>query len=192
MTQWFRRFTEVPGLSYTSSPKVDRRRMPGWNAVPQVIVDTLLWPSPDGETSASPAHQWETEPRPGETTAQTALRQLFETLELPGEIEDYHFALQHCIEQLWKQRRAEPWIWEEMERLCWLNIHLVEAFPAPFVILEQFVFIRAFAMLVRCYEAEGYLREALEVAERGARLGQTDLPIDALRQRIRQLEDECA
>lgn len=200
MARWFRRFAEVPGITYTSSPLVDCSRLPGWNAVPKTTVHTsegrrheqLLWPSPEGETTASPARRWQTSDRSGEADAQTALRQLLETLELPGEIEDYHFALQGCIERLWKARRAEAWVWSELERLYRLDLQLVEAHPAPFAIDGPFVAIRAFATLVRLYEQEGYLHEALEVARRAVQLGQDNVPMDALQKRIAQLEDEDA
>jgi hypothetical protein len=200
MKQWFRRFAEVPGITYTANPLVNRSRLPGWNTVPRVTVQTwegkrqeeLWWRSPEGETTASPAHRWRTPARPGESVAQTAQRQLLETLELPGVVTDYHFALQACIESLWKCRRTEARVWGELERLCWLDLQLIEAYPGPFAIGERFVAIRAFPTLIRMYEREGYLHEALDVAQRAATFGQDGAPLEALQKRVARLEEEDA
>jgi hypothetical protein len=200
MKQWFRRFAEVPGITYAASPLVDHSRLPGWNAVPRVSVHTwegerheeLWWRSPEGQSTASPAQRWQTQARPGESVAQTALRQLLEALELPGEIPDYHFAIQACIEQLWKSRRTEAWVWSELERLCWLDLQLVAAHPEPFAHGARFATIRAFPLLIRLYEREGYLYEALDVAHRAVEFGQDGVPVEALRKRIALLEDEGA
>lgn len=137
MEKWFRRLAEVPGVGYEGSPSVDRSQLPGHDATPKIErynYDgerhvSVMWPMKDGSTSASPAHRWETKPRRGETEAQTALRQLRETLELPGTLSDYHFAIQHCHDALRGDAREEPWVLEEVERLCWLDIRLIENYP---------------------------------------------------------------
>lgn len=204
MVKWFRRLAEVPGVKYQGSPGINRSRLPEYNAVPKISTynfdgkrhDSMMWATAEGSTSASPAHRWQTQPRPNETKGQTALRQLHETLELPGILSDYHFAIQTCHQALWKQRRNEPWVLAEIERLCWLDIQLVEAHPA-IASLEredttQFIAILAFGQLIRLYEREGNLYEALAVAQRAERFQQGKIHLENLQPRIAQLESEDA
>jgi hypothetical protein len=204
MKEWFRRFAEVPGVKYSGAPSVNRSRLPEHNATPEISTFrfegkqhiSIMWPTSEGSTSASPAHRWQTQPRPNETKGQTTLRQLHETLELPGIVSDYHFAIQNCHQALWKQRRDEPWVLAEIERLCWLDIQLVEVQPA-FAALEredttQFIAILAFGQLIRLYEREGNLYEALAVAHRAERFNQGKIYLENLQPRIAQLESEGA
>src|SRR5262245_36278751 len=138
--KWFPRLADAPGVGYQAHPTVDRNRLPGHDAFPQVsrhIFDgepheSLLWTVGGTTSTASPAQQWRARERKGEQTVQAILRQLFETLELPGEPEDYHFAIQGCHEALWKHRLDHPEVLIEIERLCWLNIRLIEAHPYLF------------------------------------------------------------
>ncbi|MBN8564799.1 MAG: hypothetical protein J0L70_30160 [Leptolyngbya sp. UWPOB_LEPTO1] len=203
MTKWYRRLAEVPGVQYQGSPDVIRSRLPEHKSVPEISTfnfdgkqhDSIMWTTPEGSTSASPAHRWQTQPQPNETKGQTALRQLHETLELPGILSDYHFAIQNCHQTLWKQRREEPWILSEVERLCWLDIHLVEAQPTiAFWEREDTthsISILAFGQLVRLYEREGNLYEALAVAQRAEHFQQGKYHLENLQPRIAQLELEA-
>lgn len=204
MERWFRRFAEVPALNYQGSPGVDRTRLPGHNAVP--TIDSydhdgkkhvyLTWPTKDGSTSASPAHGWETKPCKGETQAQTSLRQLHETLELPGNLSDYHFAIQNCHDALPGHAREEPWVLNEVERLCWLDIRLIKKYPETITNEyggERTYFgVSAFHQLIGMYEKEGYLREALEVARIGQRFEQCEREVEELQERIAQIEAEAS
>ncbi len=124
MVKWFRGFAEVPGIGYKGNPGLYRPQLPEHATLPKsgsyeiagVQRDFLSWPMlfGTGATSASPVKQWTTHPRSGESPAQTRLRQLYETLELPGELLDYHFAIQGCCSELWRLRRDEPWIFAEI------------------------------------------------------------------------------
>jgi hypothetical protein len=58
------------------------------------------------------------------------LRNLAEALELPAEPVAYHFAIQSVITALRRRRGDGPAVFAEMERLCWLDVHLIRAFPA--------------------------------------------------------------
>jgi hypothetical protein len=204
--QWFRRLAEVPKVGYSGSPGVDRKKLPGYNASPRLENyefdgkrhESFWWPLPNGGTSASPARSWQTAPRKGESPAQTELRQLYETLELPGTISDYHFAIQSYVEKLWSLfiNREQLAASNLIEPLCWLDIRLVEAFPDDFKTdfgdSTSYYAIRALGILIRLYEQEGYLYEALDVAQRAVKLDQEHKALEKLQGRIAQLEAEVA
>jgi hypothetical protein len=204
MTKWFRRLAEIPGVRYNTPPGINRLHLPDHNLVPELHSydfdgrrhESLYWQTSEGSTSASPAHSWQTKPRPGESPAQTALRQLYETLELPGEPSDYHFTIQNCNETLWKYRREEPWVVEHIEWFCWLDIQLLEACPEAITFDRegeiQYANVVAFYRLISLYEKEGYLTEALEVARRALRFNQSQPDFESLQERIVQLEAEDA
>jgi hypothetical protein len=200
MVKWFRCLSEVPGVGYKSHPSIDRSRLPGHNVVPStssyVIANErheyLSWPTITASPSASPAKLWKTQPRNGESLAQTCLRQLYETLELPAELSDYHFAIQNCCLELWSLRREEPWVLVEIEELCWLNIRLLQAHP-DFAVVDNeqgFLLILAFGRLISLYEQEGYLHEALQVAEVAVMFNQQVPALERLRAKIANLEAE--
>jgi hypothetical protein len=195
--EWFNRLADVPGVMYEGSQTVDRTVLPGHDLEPVVeefeiageLHRSILWTTPEGIfTSASPVQQRGF--GSGEdATPREALRRLEETLELPGEIPDYHFAIQNVYGAAYKGRREDPLLLKEVERLCWLDINLVESYPQ---IVEsesgKFARVLAYERLVRLYEGEGYFREALEVAERSLRMGQEHLS-DAVN-RLRSIRAE--
>jgi hypothetical protein len=177
--RWFRRFADVPHVNYIPEMAVDRTALWGHDAIPEVHSydyggvrrEFLSWPTRDAlSTSAAPAKQWHTEPRVGESLAQTALRELHEVLELPGTIPDYHFAIAHCCEQLWQNRHGAPWTLHTIERLCWLDIQLCEAHPQDLTFEhgdgERRYPTMGYTRLLPMYSREGYLTEALRVAQR--------------------------
>src|SRR5258708_4417745 len=139
MVKWFRSFSEVSGIGYKGNPSVYCPQLPEHATLPKsgsyeiagVRHEYSSWPMlfGTGTTSASPVKQWTTHPRSGESPAQTRLRQLYESLELPGELLDYHFAIQGCCSELWRLRLEEPWVFAEIERLCWLDIRLIQTHP---------------------------------------------------------------
>ncbi len=122
------------------------------------------------------------------------LEHCYEALELPGVPSDYHFIIQGCAGALWSRRRREPQALEDVERLCWLDIQLIEARPETIVYQHEddpsFYRVLTFAILIDLYEREGCLREALEVAETAARHGQGPEARDRLAQRIAVVENE--
>lgn len=197
--EWFRRLTDVPGVSYTSSSVVDRAKLDGHDLEPEVrefefdkVHRSLSWPSAGGgAASASPVHQRAFSR--DKASAHTELRRLEQTLELPGELSDYHFAIQGTLKTVFNQRRQDFALIGEVERLCWLDIALIEAHPG---IAEfepgRFFSVTGYELLMRLYEGEGYFAEALEVAERAARLGQEHslARADRLRARLVELTSE--
>lgn len=200
--KWYRRFADVPDIGYQGSPGVDRTRLPGHNVVPEISYYnfegkhrvSMMWPMKDGSTSASPANTWETKPSKGEIHAETLLRNLHEKLELPGTLSDYHFAIQHCHGELGQHAREAFWIYEEIERLCWLDITLIEKYPVT--ITDEYggertyYGVTAFHKLIDMYEKEGYIREALKVAQIAKRFEQDTGKVEELRERIASVEAE--
>lgn len=183
MPEWYCRFGDIPGIAYNPPPHINRSRLAGHDAVPEVEVyelegerkESLWWPTKDGGSSASPVHERAFGSASDVSTA-TLLRRTYEALELPGEPSDYHFLIQGCADDLWSRRREEPGVVAEVERLCWLDVRLVQARPDAvrdeYSADERFYGILAFGRLIEIYEREGFLAEALEVAELAARYGQ--------------------
>lgn len=218
MEKWFRRLAEVPGIEYKPDPAIDRTRLPGHDAVPKIDhyefdgerLESMDWPTKDGSTSSSPAATWETKPIKDETEGQTAFRQLQERLELPGTISDYHFEIQRGHGALWARAREEPWVLEEVERLCWLDIRLINEYPET-ITLEpiriddehlaklaaerradrNFFGVDAFHQLISMYEREGYLREAFEVAKIGQKFEQSAGKVEEVEEQIKRVEAEA-
>jgi len=210
MEKWFPRLGDVPGIEYVNET-VDRTRLAGHDAIPKIeryefdgrVHESMSWPMEGGSTSASPAKTWETKPLERETAGQTALRQVRESIELPGTLTDYHFAIQHGHDALRSNAREEPWVFEEVERLCWLDIKLIEQYPEtitlePITIQDEelaklaterrgerrFFAVSAFHQLISLYEREGYLKEALEVATIAERFEQCQGKTEELKERI--------
>ncbi len=198
---WFRRLADIPGVAYDGAG-IERRRLKGHDAVPEVHTyerdpdrpgpcETLWW----GSGSASPAHDrafvdWDAMP-----TAKV-LRSVAEALEVPGEPTDYHFAIQGAATALWNRRRAEPDVLDEVERLCRLDIRLIQA--RPDAVSDEyrseggFYSVTAFKTLISLCEREGALREALEVASVAERFGQQAEKAEELRGRLAVVEAEEA
>jgi hypothetical protein len=122
------------------------------------------------------------------------VRNVYEGLELPGEPADYHFLIQGSASQLWTHRREDPHVIGEVEKLCWLDIRLIESCPGAvrneYSEERQFYEILSFRRLIDIYEREGFLAEALDVAELGVRYGQSDEARERLKQRIETVEHE--
>jgi hypothetical protein len=153
-----------------------------------------MWPGPDegSTTSASPARQHTSE-RPNEIQdLRRVLLELYEVLELPGQLSDYHFAIESAYTTIYERRREDLAMLEEVERLCWLDIELSDAYSRVEHKPGTFFLMRAFERLANLYETEGDFAGALEVAERGMRLGQEYLAtqVDRLRARLAELEAE--
>jgi hypothetical protein len=216
VVRWFRRFGDIPGVTYETPSGLDPKKLPGYGVVPKISVaefeyvvadeahiaaaesyhgksrPTLWWPEDGGGTSASPAKN---RMAGHSTTVSTReiLVNCLEALELPGEPVDYHFLIQHCADALWSQRRKEPDFLDDVEKLCWLDIQLIQARPDT-VRIEgsdepRFYHVSAFLILIDVYQREGFLREALDVAELAARYGQLDAR-DRLAKRITAVENE--
>jgi hypothetical protein len=196
-------FAAVGGLRYQRRPDIDPRKLPGYGAKPrretysypdgQKLVSLMWDTSGGGSTSQSPAAAWASSIRDGHDWPQV-LRRTYEALELPGTASDYHFALLAAYQALWKLRRKDPELLPELERLCQLDIGLLEARPRIVVEDERASALRvpAFEFLVHLYEEEGFLDDALSIAQRGKALGQGDQDIARLQARIQDLRAENA
>jgi hypothetical protein len=199
---WFPRFAEIPGIKYEPPENLDFSRLPDRGKVPEISYynfdgkrhKSMMWSYGATSSSASPAKEWKTTPRPGENEAKTLLRQLYETLELPGTLSDYHFALQHTHDDLRNYIGQESWVLSEIEKLCLLNIQLFDKHPETIMYETdegtRFFGVTAFHTLLDIYENEGYLREALEVAKIAARFNYGRELIEELEERIKLLESE--
>jgi hypothetical protein len=201
--RWFPRFAEIPGIKYDAPPNLDFSALPGRDKIPRIEYYnfdgkrhvSLDWKSGDITTSASPAHEWKTLPRAGESQAATILRQVYETLELPGILSDYHFAIQHAHEALRKYVGKEIWAPAYIEKLCLLDVQLLDKYPETIVfesIKDEIHYARAsaFARLIDLYEKEGYLRDALQIAKIAERLEQGTGIFQELEERISLMETE--
>lgn len=201
--RWFPRFAEIPGIKYEAPPNLDFSALSGRGSVPEIEyynIDgkrhvSLKWKSGDLTTSASPAHEWKTLPRGGESPAATLLRQVYETLELPGILSDYHFAIQHAHEALRRYVGKEIWVPAYIEKLCLLDVQLLDKYPETIVfesIKNEIHYARAsaFTRLIDLYEKEGYLREALQIAKIAERLEQGSGIVEELEARINLMETE--
>jgi hypothetical protein len=198
VTVWFRRFGEIPGIRFEASSSVNPRMLPGHDAIPTRHVfdfegrrrETLLWP---GGGSASPAHERAFGDL-SKVASADMLRNVYEGLELPGQPSDYHFLIQGSAQELWGRRKREAAVLSEVEKLCWLDLQLIEACPDTIRYErgdeQQFFRVPTFAILTSLFEREGFLREALDVAERAARFGQGSDTRDRLLERIAALESE--
>lgn len=205
MIEWFQRLADVPGVDYTGDRAVRRSTLAGHDAVPRTVShmiegkrrEYLMWRTKDGETSASPASQHAMSSSLSRTagSSEVLLRTLGEVLELPGLATDYHFAILGCVEELWKRRRQEPGMLSEVERLCWIDVYLVEARPSTILFdrdgKSEFARVPAFGHLIQLYEREGFLLEAIEVAQRAERFG-AESAVERLRVRLAQVESEVA
>jgi hypothetical protein len=200
LPKWFRRLGDIPGLGHECPEWIDRSRLPGFNAVPREYtvdlgdrrIESLSWPRGDGEaTSASPVHARAYSERSNYSSGDI-VRNVYEGLELPGEPSDYHFLLQGSASQLWSLRRAEPRVIAEVEKLCWLDIHLIEACPSAASDGDDrgFYSILTFGTLIEIYEREGFLAEAVSAAELAARFGQGDAAKERLTHRIDAVKSE--
>jgi hypothetical protein len=200
---WFPRFAEIPGIGYQGSPDVDRQQLPGYDHVPTIERrdvngardETLWWPSENGRTSISPA-QGHVVGDLRHVPMPEILRNVYESLELPGTASDYHFLLQGSIGEVWRRRRDNPDMLPEVEKLAWLDVRLVEACPEA-VTFEgpegpKVYAILAFSILIDLYEREGFLHEALAIADRAVRLLQCEDDQQRLQGRLATLEAEDA
>jgi hypothetical protein len=195
---WYRCFAEVPGVGYQSDSE-RRAKLPERDATPQVQsfnfsgsrTTSLSWPTRTGSTSASPVHELAFGDYRKESSNQ-ARERVLNALELPGELLDYHFAIQGIAELLYQRRRSEPGNLEFIEWLASWDARLVETHEQLFRVNQDgggYFSVFAFSFLIDLHEREGYLHEALALAERFSRFRSSD-PVEKLRARVAQLRAE--
>jgi len=191
---WARRLEDMPGVNYNPPPGLDVSRLRYRDHEPQVGSSSydgsaiLDWPERDGEwSSASPASDHGDALYEEDVDAGEILRLLAECLELPGTPSDYHFLIVGAAEKLAGLAVREPRLLAEVERLCLLDLRLVQArediIRAPDR-PEGWLHVRSFDALIRMYEQAGFLPEALEVALIAERYGQDGGRGEDLRRRL--------
>lgn len=202
-TVWYQRFAEVPGIGYVTPAGVRRPALPKRFLRPETHRsdwdgerhEYLTWQTEDGETSASPAHRWPSESDDRDGSPALIPQRLYETLELPGIASDYHFALLSAYEALASHARRNPELYEDVERLCLLDITLVERVPKiirdddPNLLTFR---VPAFDILVTLYERNGLLDDALTIAQRAKTAGQGDGYVEEIEERVATLRAEDA
>ncbi len=178
---WFPRLAAVPGVGYAPPAELDLTKLRRRNARPEVsrypdLPPTLWW----GDTTESPASAHVLDDARKATTARV-LRNLAEVLELPGEPADYHFAIQGVVSQLRSRAGEGPHVFAELERLCWLDLQLIQACP-DVVIYDhpddgpQHAHVTAFKTLLDLYLTEGALGHAARVLPIAEWFGQANTP----------------
>src|ERR1051326_4060494 len=129
---WYRRFGDIPEISYRTPSEIDPKPLPGYGATPEVhryeTGASLWW----GNTSESPAAAHAGFDR-ASSSAGWIVQRIQEALELPGTASDYHFALAGAAEGLYGRRFNEPTAMSEAERFWLLDVELIEACPNAFV-----------------------------------------------------------
>lgn len=203
MIEWFRRFGDIPGITYTKPAEIDPGTLEGYAAVPERIAfeldgkrrESFNWSYVGMSSSSSPAHSRAFGPELAKATGAEVTRNCYEGLELPGEASDYHFLIQHTATELWGRRRKDPGLIGEAERLFRLDIELVDARPDAasneYGEEPRFYQMAAFPTLISLLEREGALHEALEVAEHALRYGQCEREREQLTERIAAVENEA-
>lgn len=192
---WYRCFGVIPGVSYATPPGVEVKSLQGYGRTPEVhnfeTFDSLSW----GDTSESPAAAHGSFDSTNAPAARI-IQRIAEALELPGTASDYHFALDAAAENLYMRRFFEPTAMSEAERLWLLDVELVEARPDAFVYRNpdgtpKYSYgFAPFARLASLYSNEGYLREALGMAEKAEALGQERGQKEKLLTRLAAIEAE--
>lgn len=190
---WFERMAAIPGMCFSGSPEVVRDAIPGAHDRPDGSYGSLMWPSRDGSTSATPASRHV----PPEASGAQLVARTWEALELPGSAMDYHFILQGAVDRLWASRRSDPSRLELLETFTQLDLALIEAAPQAASFDETpspttFVRIVSVPRLVSLLEREGAFAEALELARRLARFGQGEEAVAQLSEKLAALEAEHA
>jgi hypothetical protein len=197
---WFRRFADIPGVRYQTPPVLDLSRLKRRNAVPTVhrfegLEPSLFWETSNGGTSQAPAGEHALGDFRG--VSLTGVREnIAEVLELPGQPSDYHFALQSTTGELYGRRRDDPTVLDDVERLCLLDLQLIES--CPFAVMWEregqmtYFQVSAFSRLLRMYLTEGRVAEAVAVADIAERFDAGGLLLDvaAARQRAAVLAAE--
>jgi hypothetical protein len=181
---------DIPGVEYTPPVPIAREAIPRHDAVPEIRslgeIDRgfLSWGMrelPPEERTDPTEVEWQSLGAPTtehlrETLERTdvspseLLSRLWEALELPGAAEDYHHALERVVTLLARIRTGDAEALVAAEELAWLDIRLMLA--RPDTVLTPYMDGRprywganTFTTLRSLYVSEGFLREAVRVAD---------------------------
>lgn len=174
-TEWYKRYGDIPGVTHRTPHGIDRRRLQTAKTRPRELHlgDNRVAMLDEPDDSSSPAAQRMFDLNIADMSVDAMLRNLYETLEVPGEVEDYHFAIQDVIQELWRRRRSEPLLLAHVESLSWLDVSLIQACPDAIMFGDelQYFNVPAFGRLITLYTREGAWRDALVVADIGEQFG---------------------
>ena len=193
---WAPCLAELPGIEYVPPEGVGRPRLATRHATPRVSHHEydgsasawLSWETRDGSTSASPAQRYVSEWPTDEAPTPEVVRHLHAGLALPGTPSDYHFAIQHVIDALWKRRRTDPEAISPIEGLCLLDTAIVEAhrFKENMPLAPNL----AIRTLIKMYEGAADFDAALEVARRSLPYWMDNGDIERLEEKRGRLTEE--
>ena len=194
---WYRRLGDIPGLRYHTPEGICPPSVPEESLNPELYdpgddesPPEWLWPCADGQTNASPAMRMLQQSHGSNPL--DFLRQIRESLELPGTAHDYDGVLTHACNSLAEHARRQPELIEEVEQLSLLNLNLLEAMPEVVrqrgIPTRSRVRIPAVHRLVKLYEQNGLLDEALIIARRGVALGMSSDDVDRVEARIATMQ----
>ena len=189
--EWFRSLDEIPGVRWEPLVPVDRSKLRGHDATPQVEIRPLYddktylhveWLLPDGTPlseadSSDPAvlHSRTLESDRQDLAPRTVAKTISEVLALPSTRSNYHFLMLSAWGSLHKSRgrdvRAFGWI----EALCWADITMMEQGP-ELVFAEDhwddmperggYPVWPAIDQLAGMYQREGFLASAVDLEQR--------------------------
>jgi hypothetical protein len=200
---WFEGLRNVPGVAYTGHPGVERTKVRGYNAKPKVEIfeigsgkhTSMMWRMPEGGySSQSPASAWSSSGDPRNAEPADIIRSLYEALELPGTVADYHFKMLGTCSTLWSLRKQRPELLPELEKILLLDIALIEAHGDSLAFEHngehRMPRVPAFGQLISLYEHEGFVHEALEIAKLATAAGQGPSDEERLSERLAKLQAE--
>ncbi len=194
MPQWFPRFGDIPEIEYRCPVEIDTTTLPQHATHPG---RNGFWPVtdvPGSSTTASPARQRfnqlaQQSPDPNASQYRAA-----EALELPGYLTDYALILSRAIAELWVLRARAGWIPEALERWCRLGFRLAAIYQENPSAFAETLFdspgVVGASTLIELYSREGYLLEAIEIAEHAASLGYQAPELDSLKMRLDNIRHE--
>lgn len=159
----------------------------------QVYVNDLTLLVGDISSSTLQSNNQQIKIRVNESISKTALKELEEILKSSEKKSDIHFAILHCCGTLWSQRKREPWVIKEIERLSLKDIDLVEKHSdIIFIQKDMYAYVPAFKDLIALYEKEGYIEDALKIAEKAMKLNQNYLKnkYEELSLKVKRLHEE--
>jgi hypothetical protein len=201
--EWFNGLRSVPGIGYTGHPDVDRTKVPGYDTKPDITTFdvgekkhvSVMWPMRDGgHTSQSPASAWSSHGDARTAEPEDVIRSLYEALELPGTISDYHFKMLGTCGVLWSLRKRRPDLLSELERILLLDVSLIQAHGESLVFEHNgdrhMPRVPAFDQLIALYEREGFVHEALAVAKLAMAADQGSADEERLLERLAELQAE--
>lgn len=174
-TEWFGRFRDVPGVAYEIPGEITRETLRLAQARPRkfVLGDQQVEALDESDDSGSPAYWRRVDSDTAESNTDDLIKNLYVTLEVPGAAEDYHFAIQDVIDELWRRRRSNSLVLLDVETLSWLDVSLIRARPDVVGCGAHLNYYKvpAFGRLITLYRREGAWRDALAVSDIGEQFG---------------------